>query len=87
MGREDGFDKPAKEELVGDNFGGVDHGIEELGDIASLVAFPFRVRRMRGRGIVVAVSENVELFDEAIIGMYLWSSCRKRWLRNRKMNS
>jgi hypothetical protein len=57
------------------NFGGVDHGIEELGDVLLLVAFPFCVSNFRRRRIVVTVGEYVELLDESVVGVYLRSSC------------
>jgi hypothetical protein len=69
----EGGNGPVEEELVGNYFGGVGHGVEELGDVALLVAFPDGILGYEGGWIIMTVCENVESFDESVVWMDLWS--------------
>jgi hypothetical protein len=64
----------AEEELVVDYLGSVNHRVKKLGNVLSLVAFPFGVGDVGGRRVVMAVGEYLELLDEAIVWMHFWSS-------------
>lgn len=68
-----GDDGPGEEELVGDDFGRIEHGVEELGDVALLVALPVGIGGFGGGRVVMTVCECFELFDEAVVGMDLRS--------------
>ena len=65
---------PAQQQFIWDDGNCVSHMVQEASDVLLSSSLPGTVSGVGGVGVVVAFRENVELFDEAIVGMHLGST-------------
>jgi hypothetical protein len=65
---------PAQQQFIWDDGNCVSHMVQEASDVLLSSALPRTVSGVGGVGVVVAFRENVELFNEAIVGMHLRST-------------
>lgn len=65
---------PAQQQFICDDGNCVSHMVQEASDVLLSSALPGTVSGISGVGVVVALRENVELFDEAVVGMHLRST-------------
>lgn len=67
---------PAQQQFIWDDGNCISHMAQEASDVLLSSALPGTVGGVGGVGVVVAFRENVELFDEAVVGMHLRSTWR-----------
>ena len=65
---------PAQQQFIWDDGNCVSHMVQEASDVLLSSSLPGTVSGVGEVGVVVAFRENVELFDEAIVGMHLGST-------------
>ena len=65
---------PAQQQFIWDDGNCVSHMVQEASDVLLSSSLPGTVSGVGGVGVIIALRENVKLFDEAIIGMHFGST-------------